>query len=114
MNEVNPLKEKMTHFTKELLPEYTQYAELIPGGFFVYREKEPMEMIYVNRRTLDIFGCETLEEFKELTGYTFRGLVHPEDFAVIQSSIDEQIANEENKDLDYVEYRIIRKDGSVR
>lgn len=114
MNEINSLKEKMARFTKEMLPEFAQYAEFIPGGFFIYQEKEPMEILYVNRRTLDIFGCETLEEFKELTGYTFRGLVHPEDFAVIQSSIDEQIANEENKDLDYVEYRIMRKDGSVR
>ena len=41
-------------------------------------------MLYVNHRTLDIFGCETLEQFKELTGYTFRGLVHPDDFVTRQ------------------------------
>ncbi len=111
---MNFLKEKMARFTKEMIPEFAQYAEFVPGGFFIYCEKEPMEILYVNRRTLDIFGCANLEEFKELTGYTFRGMVHPEDFAVIQTSIDEQIANEDNKDLDYVEYRIIRKDGSVR
>uniref|UniRef100_UPI00405737FE response regulator n=1 Tax=Agathobacter sp. TaxID=2021311 RepID=UPI00405737FE len=110
----NLLKEKVPHFPAGLLPEFTQYAELIPGGFFVYLEEEPMEMLYVNQRTLDIFGYENLEEFKTLTGYTFRGLVHPDDFCKIQASIDEQIANVENKDLDYVEYRIIRKDGSVR
>lgn len=114
MNEMDLLKDNMSRFTMKMLAEFAQYAELIPGGFFVYREEEPMEMLYVNHRTLDIFGCENLDEFKELTGYTFRGLVHPEDFSVIQSSIDEQIADKDNKDLDYVEYRIIRKDGSVR
>ena len=29
----------------------------------------------------DIFGCDCLEEFKDLTGYTFRGMVCPEDRA---------------------------------
>ncbi len=114
MDKINLLKENMARFMEDLILDFAQYAELIPGGFFIYHEKEPMEMLYVNHRTLDIFGCETLEQFKELTGYTFRGLVHPDDFVTIQASIDEQIANEENKDLDYVEYRIIRRDGSVR
>ena len=89
-------------------------AEQIPGGFFVYRADDSQEMLFVNEATLRIFGCDTLDEFKELTGYTFRGLVHPDDFASIQGSIDDQIANPTNKNLDYVEYRIIRKDGSIR
>ena len=89
-------------------------AEQIPGGFFVYRADDSQEMLYVNEELLRIFGCATLDEFKELTGYTFRGLVHPDDFDAIQGSIDDQIADEENKNLDYVEYRIIRRDGSVR
>ena len=114
MDKINLLKENMARFMEDLILDFAQYAELIPGGFFIYHEKEPMEMLYVNHRTLDIFGCETLEQFKELTGYTFRGLVHPDDFVKIQASIDEQIANKGNKDLDYVEYRIIRRDGSVR
>lgn len=114
MNKINLVDKNITDLTEEKLSEFAKYAEHIPGGFFIYYEEEPMEMIYVNHRMLDIFGCETLEEFKDLTGYTFRGMVHPDDFSVIQASIDEQIANTENKDLDYVEYRIIRKDGSVR
>ena len=97
MDKINLLKENMARFMEDLILDFAQYAELIPGGFFIYHEKEPMEMLYVNHRTLDIFGCETLEQFKELTGYTFRGLVHPDDFVTIQASIDEQIANEENK-----------------
>ena len=90
-------------------------AEQMPGGFFIYRADEKQEILYANQATLLIFGCETIEEFKELTGYTFRGMVHPEDFAEIQESIDEQIADEDNEhNLDYVVYRIIRKDGEER
>ncbi|MCR4798807.1 MAG: response regulator [Lachnospiraceae bacterium] len=102
------------HLTKENLPLIEQMAEQMPGGFFIYKENENRELLYINQNVLDIFGCETLEEFKELTGYTFPGMVHPEDFEMIQLSIDGQISPEDGEDLDYVEYRIIRKDGIVR
>ncbi|MBR1628141.1 MAG: response regulator [Lachnospiraceae bacterium] len=79
-----------------------------------YRADESQEILYVNYPTCRIFGCENLEEFRKLTGFTFRGMVHPEDFEKIQSSIDDQIADKTNHQMDYVVYRIIRKDGSVR
>lgn len=98
----------------EVLPMLKWVAEQVPGGFFVYSAKEPFELFYVNRAVLDIYGCYNLDEFKELTGYTFRGMVYPDDFAEIQESIEEQIADPENDFLDHVEYRIIRKDGKIR
>ena len=100
---------------KDMFTAIKWVAEQIPGGFFIYRADESQEMLYVNREHLRIFGCDSLEEYKELTGYTFRGMVHPDDFDSIQKSIDDQIAVDANKEnLDYVVYRIIRKDGSVR
>ena len=89
-------------------------AEQMPGGFFVYRADDTQEIIYVNKSMLNIFGCATHEEFKELTGNTFRGIVHPHDYDMVQKSINEQIANKHNGNLDYVEYRIIRRDGVLR
>ena len=98
----------------EVLPMLKWVAEQVPGGFFVYSAHEPFELFYVNSEVLTIYGCENLDEFKELTGYTFRGMVYPDDFAAIQESIEEQIADPENDRLDHVEYRITRKDGAVR
>ena len=109
MNELEGLADD-----KLILPVIKWVAEQIPGGFFIYRADDSQEMLYVNSAMLRIFGCETPEEFKTLTGYTFRGLVHPDDFDAVQESIDGQIADEDNENLDYVEYRIIRKDGSIR
>ncbi len=100
--------------TLENIPMVRKMSEKIPGGFFVYRENESQELIFANHIVLDIFGCDTLEEFKELTGYTFRGMVHSEDYDAIQQSIEEQIAADVEDKLDYVVYRIIRKDGTVR
>lgn len=85
----------------------------MPGGFFIYRADDSRTLLQVNDVVLDIFGCETLEQFRELTGFTFRGMVHPDDREKVQSSIMTQVASDEKK-LDYVEYRIIRRDGTVR
>ena len=90
-----------------------RFMDQIPGGFFIYRADGSEEILYVNRGVLRIFGCETVEEFQTLTNDTFRGMVHPDDFEEIEASIWEQISNSQH-DLDYVEYRIIRKDETIR
>ncbi|MCR5650959.1 MAG: PAS domain-containing protein [Lachnospiraceae bacterium] len=100
--------------TKYTLPVVWQMAEVIPGGFFIYREDEKRELIYSNSKVHEIFGCKNLAEFKEYTGYTFQGMVHPDDFAKIQGDIDSQIDSEEGDAMDHVVYRIKRKDGEIR
>ena len=101
--------------TEEGMSAAEWLAEQMPGGFFIYRADDSMELLYVNHSTCEIYGCDTVDEFRELTGNNFRGMVHPEDYDSIQSSIDEQISNVSNRrNIDYVVYRIIRKDGTVR
>ncbi|MCR4922968.1 MAG: PAS domain-containing protein [Lachnospiraceae bacterium] len=100
--------------TKYTMPVVWQMADVIPGGFFIYREDEKRELIYASQRVLEIYGCKTLDEFKELTGYTFEGMVYHEDFPEIQTSIDAQIDSEDGDSMDYVVYRIVRKDGKIR
>jgi PAS domain S-box-containing protein len=85
----------------------------MPGGFFIYKAEAPEELLYANKPVFDIYGCDSLEDFKELTGYTFKGMVHPDDYERISQSIVEQIETNEDH-MDYAEYRIIRKDGVIR
>ena len=89
-------------------------GEQIPGGFFIYRADAGMELLYVNSAVRIMYGCDTEEDFRELTGYTFKGMVHPDDYESIDQSIEEQIHNQDTANRDHVEYRIIRKDGSIR
>ena len=88
------------------------FMEKMPGGFLIYRADEGEEIIYANGELVRIFRCGSMEEFRQLTGNSFRGMVHPEDLETVEESIREQIAGS-RFDLDYVEYRIVRKDGSV-
>ena len=104
---------KRFQLNEETIPVVEEIGRHMPGGFFIYKAEQPEELLYANHAVLDIFGCANLEEFKELTGYTFKGMLHPEDYRAVSDSIVEQIAKSEER-LDYVEYRIIRKDGAVR
>ena len=41
-----------------------QIGEIMPGGFFIYKADEGEELLYANKAIYDIFGCESLDEFK--------------------------------------------------
>lgn len=90
-----------------------KFMDEMPGGFLIYHAKGNKEIIYANKALLRIYQCNTLEEFREMTGNSFHGMVHPEDLNDVEKSIKKQIDSSQY-DLDYVEYRIIRKDGSIR
>ncbi len=104
---------KRFELTEDTLSIIEEIGGHMPGGFFIYKAAEPEELIYANKPVFDIYGCSNLDEFKALTGFTFKGMVHPNDYNRISASIVHQIdASEDN--MDYAEYRIIRKDGKVR
>ena len=84
----------------------------IPGGFFIYRADGSEEILYANDAMLRLFRCDTVEAFREHTGNSFKGIVHPDDLERVEAHIARQIADDLQK-LDYVEYRITRKDGEI-
>jgi len=86
---------------------------MIPGGFFIYADEEAEQILSVNEMLLEIFECDTLQEFLDLTGGSFRGIVHPEDYQEVSRSIAKQIS-ENSSNLDFVKYRIITKTGKVK
>ena len=104
---------KKFELTEDTLSIIEEIGGHMPGGFFMYKAAEPEELIYANKPVFEIFGCANLEEFKDLTGFTFKGMVHPDDYERISVSIVQQIGTSEDQ-MDYAEYRIIRKDGRIR
>jgi len=106
-------REQHLVLSEQTFPIIEQITEGMPGGFFIYHADEDERLIYANQALLQIFGCEDLEEFQEYTGYTFPGLIHPDDVEAAERSIRRQISTCGNH-LDYVEYRIVRKDGAIR
>ena len=100
------------HFAEDMLLAATEVAESLPGGYFSYHADGDLEIISFNSELMKIYGCKTPQELREYTGNSFKGLVYPEDFDYVQKSITTQISD--GNDMDYVEYRIRAKDGSIK
>ena len=79
-----------------------EFLDKFPGGMFRYKAESAG---VIDRASSDA------EQFRALTGNTFKGIVHPDDWEWVSASISEQM---EHGDSDYVRYRIIRADGEVR
>ena len=101
-----------TSLSEDMLMAANEVAEGIPGGFFSYHADGGLELISFNNELIRMYGCSTAEEFRDYVGNSFCGIVHPDDFTRVQRSIDMQIT--EHNNIDYVEYRIKAKDGSVK
>ena len=93
--------------------DISNIISMMPGGFFVYINDETERIILANEALLDIFECNTMDEFIELTGNSFRGLVHKDDYERVDAEIKSQIANSV-KNYDQVKYRIVTKNGKVK
>lgn len=91
----------------------TETLASMTEGFFVYQATGEEKILYANPKVLQIFGCDTMDEFMELVHNSFCGMVHPEDINRVMWEINEQVQQTERK-MDYIKYRIIRKDGGIR
>lgn len=95
---------------------HTRMAESLANmsdGFFIYRALEDEHILYANPAVMDIFGCASMRELLDHVQSSFRGMVHPEDLARVEWEIQNQIRNSDGN-MDYVQYRIIRRDGEIR
>ena len=97
----------------ENLQGIEKIGEGMPGGFFIYRAGGNEELLYANSVVASIFGCDSVEEFREFVGNSFRGIVYPDDYILTNHSIDSQVENS-GANFDHVTYRIKRKDGQIR
>ena len=108
VNSVNLIKENVND---ELAVD--SILSMMPGGFFIYTDDESEKILSVNEMLLDIFECDTLDEFVELTHGSFAGVVHPDDYEEVRKSIYEQISASD-RNLDFIRYRIITKKGNIK
>ena len=111
-NKMHDRRRTLNVNTEDVLKRVEAVAEFLPGGFFIYRADEKEELITVNTELLRLFDCETEEEFREFTGNSFKGMVHPDDLKLVESDISDQIKKE--NDIDRVRYRILCKDGTEK
>ena len=93
-----------------------EFAKGMPGGFFVYEAQGDEKILYASDSLAKMFKCKSVKEFRNYVGNSFRGIVHPDDLEKSEKEIAvQQFESPENENrMDYVRYRIICKDGTVK
>ena len=100
----------------QLMFELDEFSKGLPGGFFVYEAKGDEKILYANQSMVDLFKCEDMNDFRNYVGNSFKGIVHPDEYDnVIETITKQQFQNENNdKNIDYIKYRIKCKDGTIK
>ena len=112
-DEREQLSRKWFDESEHSLAVIEQFGDHMPGAFFICRADNSGELLYANRSLWKLYGCDSLADFSAFSGLNLRGMVHPEDQAAIFSTVEKR-AKGYLQETDYLEYRIIRKDGEVR
>ncbi len=105
-------RRRPTGVAEKEIPLIDYLIEKLPGGFFTYKADENEQLVSFNQELVSMFGCSSGEEFRMLTKNSFKGMIHPDDLERVERKIRNQINGSD--DTDYVEYRIVCKDGSEK
>ena len=71
------------------------------------------DVLYVNGRALEILECENIEEFRNLAGERFKGVIEPEDYAKVKNDTQNLIRSGSSV-ATQITYRVRTKSGSVK
>lgn len=85
----------------------------LPGGFFIYEAEGDEKILFAETNVVNMYGCDSFDEFMEYVGGSFKGMVHPDDLHKVENQIQAQTIFSEKRH-DYVRYRIVTKSGDVR
>ncbi|MBR3070734.1 EAL domain-containing protein [Fibrobacter sp.] len=88
------------------------YMEYVPGGV-ILMEAVHGDILYVNGRALEILECENIEEFRNLAGERFKGVIEPEDYAKVKNGTQNLIRSGSSV-ATQITYRVRTKSGSVK
>ncbi|SFG45551.1 bifunctional diguanylate cyclase/phosphodiesterase [Oribacterium sp. WCC10] len=84
----------------------------IDSGFFIYRADNTGELVFANASVLNIYDCESEEDFRELTDGTFKGMIFPADLRITEANISSQMA--EKQGFSKVSFRIRSHSGIIK
>ena len=88
-------------------------AENAPGAVVVHKAGGEGDILFANNEVIDLFECESLADFMEHTGGTFKGIVHPDD----QNRVFEELTKldlDEVGEMNFSDYRVLTKAGNIK
>ena len=62
----------------------------LPGGFFIYEAEGDETILFAETNVVNMYGCDSFDEFMEYVGGSFKGMVHPDDLHKVENQIQAQ------------------------
>ncbi|MBQ6812663.1 MAG: EAL domain-containing protein [Agathobacter sp.] len=90
-----------------------QVLATMSDGFFVYNAAHDEKIVFANPPVIRMFGCKDIYDFRAHVDKSFKGFVYEEDLNRVEWEIAQQ-QNSSERNLDFIRYRIKRKDGEIR
>ena len=100
-----------SRYSRNYLEQMRMDATDAPGGVLVYYADGDEEIIHANDYVVELFECDSVDDFMEYSHGSFRGLVHPDDLDAIEDSIWGQVSTLDK--YDHIYYRIVTKAGRL-
>lgn len=93
----------------------------VPGAILIYSaDWDKEEILFANKELVHMFDCENMEEFLAFANYSFKGIVHPDDYERVEASIKAQVDKQLLEDSEkteanvFVDYKIMTKKGKIK
>lgn len=90
-------------------------AQNLPGAFLIYKA-DPADdtMLFANDEMVRLAGCESLDDFMNFCGRSFKNLIRPDEREAVEKSIWEQIRSGSDGSNDYVQFNFATKSGEYK
>ena len=98
---------------KQLGFGFMDVSENLPGAFLIYKaDPDDDELLFANHEMLYISGCNNMDEFFAYTKRKFHNLINEQEREEVEESIWKQINANGGQENDYVQFSLVRKDGT--
>ncbi len=89
-------------------------AESIPGAILVHEPGPEGTILFANDEIIDLFECESLDDFMDYTGGVYEGVIYEEDRESVRKQLEGQITLDDVGSKDYADYRVLTKTGKLK
>ncbi len=89
-------------------------AESIPGAILVHEPGPDGAILFANDEVIDLFECESLDDFMDYTGGVYNGVIYEEDKESVRKQLEGQITLDDVGSKDYADYRVLTKKGRLK
>ncbi len=85
-----------------------------PGAVLIYKDDASREILYANDACLHLFGCDTMQQFMQLTKRSFGTLIYSDDVSLVEQDIQNRQQDLAGEGEETCKYRILTKQGTVK